>query len=398
MTQDTALSIPSLNEEEEALETGAVSEAVKRYEKKLKEAQHGGDVMLFNPELKLLMEYAPLLEKAIVKDLIGKGPVKAFKRDAYGAIKPVELAVLTIRHCFNNYIGDQTMQTICIKLADDVRVHKDDKRFARDFAGYRAVVSRSIKSSHMGHRHKVMTHARHKMGVEDTDWGKKDKLVIGKTLIDLFIDSCGLFFVADFEKPNKVYVKRLRRSVRQTGKTLKATDWTLGWLKENHDRCSVLTPVLKPMVIPPRPWTDPFSGGYISRKFAKGYRSCRLIRGVDRKWLKTAQIAPEVYEAVNAIQTTGYRINNRVLKILEHLKFSGLAGLPDGEAPKKRIVSKPWGEIDKKAFLAYKALHPEVVSKWTANAHRIHQEYFNEQSKRTALLEKIRMAKLFVGK
>jgi len=208
---DTDFSIDTLIEHEDSFETGAIKEAVVRYYKDLGKAQQGEkDMLLFTPEMKLLMEHVPLLEKAIGADLSKAGGRSSkMLREAYGEIRPVELAVLTIRHCFNHYMGDQTMQTICIKLADDVKVHKDDQRFKRDFKAYRAVVLRSIQTDHPGHRHKVMTHARKKMGVVDTAWTKQEKLIIGKTLIDLFMLTGGLFIKAEFLKPHKKYVPKL---------------------------------------------------------------------------------------------------------------------------------------------------------------------------------------------
>jgi DNA-directed RNA polymerase len=395
---DTNFSIQQLVEHEDAFEVGAVKEAVVRYDKALSKAKRGDkDLLLFTPEMKLLVEKVPSLAAAIESDLIGKGPEKGFKRQAYGDVKPKELAVLTLRHCFNHYLGDQTIQHVCIKLADDVRVHKDDQRFKRDFKAYRAVVLRSIKSDHPGHKHKVMTHSRHKMGIEDTTWDKRQKLLIGKTLIDLCIKYTELFFIGDFVKPVKRYDVKLKRKVAVIAKTLKATEWTEEWLEKNHKYCETLCPILKPMVVPPRRWTNPWEGGYVSRKFAKGYNSCRLIRGVDPEWLKqnAGHIDPMVYEAVNSIQTTKYHINKRVLDTVDELKMSGLAGLPDGKMPKLNLPPKPWIVGGQDKYSVWKSMYPEVVRAWKEKAHTIYQRYWNEKSKRTSLCEKIRLGRMF---
>jgi DNA-directed RNA polymerase len=397
--RDTDLSIHDLLKDEERFEVGAVREATEKYYAKLAEAKQGkGDLLLFTPEMKLLIEKVPPLASAISAEInkVGGRSTKLF-RDALGDINPDELAVMTIRHCFNHYMGDQTLQTICIKLADDVRVHKDDSRFQRDFKGYYKVVERSIASATPIHRHKVLTHARHRMGVDDTRWEKNEKLLIGKLLIDCFLYTGELFYVDEFVKPKKLYVKKLGRNVQLKGLTLKTTEWTEKWLEKNHKTCSILTPVLKPMVVPPRPWSDPWSGGYVSKKFAKGYRSCRLIRNVKAEWLRqnASRIAPEVYEGVNFIQSTPYRINRRVLEVVDDLKISGMAKLPDGTMPKLKLPPKPW-KTDQE-FAVLKENNPEKVKAWSQKAHKIYQDYWNEKSKRTSLNEKIRIAKMFKG-
>jgi len=152
------------------------------------------------------------------------------------------------------------------------------------------------------------------------------------------------------------------------------------------------------MVVPPVDWKNPWKGGYVSQKFAKGYRSCRLIRNVDQEWLKqnAGHIDPMVYEAVNSLQRTPYHINKRVVEILDELKMSGQAGLPDGKLPKLALPPKPWEQQAQLSFEEFDDRYPEVVKAWKVAAHKKYQTYWNEKSKRTRLLEEIRIAKMFI--
>lgn len=77
-----------------------------------------------------------------------------------------------------------------------------------------------------------------------------------------------------------------------------------------------------PMVIPPRPWTSYTNGGYYG-ELAEGAQLLRLHD--QRSAYGSRYIAkleqtdmPQVYKAVNAIQATPWRINKRVLAVMDY--------------------------------------------------------------------------------
>lgn len=379
--------------DEQQLESLAMNEGVSKYFDKLEKAE---DRTVFLPELKRLKKEIPLLSKAILKGLVKPGPMAKIKKSMLKGIHPDEIALLVIRHCFNHYLGDQTIQKLARTLMNDIRIHKDDKRFADEFPAYRAVVMQNIQSDHAGHRHKVLTHARHKMGIEDTHWSDNHKVVVGSWLIDTYCGTCGAFYKDDFIKPTKRYSKDKKRMVRNTGVTIKPTQETVDWLEENHEFCSKLAPVLKPMVVEPKPWGDPYYGGYISISRTHN-SSCRFIRRVRKRWLldNRENIDGAVYEAVNSIQKTPYRINVPVLEVMLELKRQGneVAGLPDQEKPELRLPPTPWdGDDEHKAF---KKKHPEKYNKIMAQRSEIFKRYYRELSQRTALNEKLRFARMY---
>jgi DNA-directed RNA polymerase len=91
---------------------------------------------------------------------------------------------------------------------------------------------------------------------------------------------------------------------------------------------------------------------------------------VKAEWLRqnASRIAPEVYEGVNFIQSTPYRINRRVLEVVDDLKISGMAKLPDGTMPKLKLPPKPW-KTDQE-FAVLKENNPEKVKAWSQKAHK----------------------------
>src|SRR6185503_15145716 len=77
-------------------------------------------------------------------------------------------------------------------------------------------------------------------------------------------------------------------------------------------------------VVPPLPWTTPFSGGYHSGNLY--FEPLYLVKTDSpehREALARAEM-PDVYRAVNAIQATAWRINGRVLDVMNEARARGL--------------------------------------------------------------------------
>jgi DNA-directed RNA polymerase len=125
---------------------------------------------------------------------------------------------------------------------------------------------------------------------------------------------------------------------------LRAEEATQTWLDQAHQRCAVQAPQYLPMVVPPRAWTNPFNGGYLDRKGLP----LRMLTGrrINRNYLEELRTRPMpmVYEALNAVQATPWRINTRVLDVLRTLWDAGssAAGLPSRDP--LPIPVAPWGE------------------------------------------------------
>lgn len=101
--------------------------------------------------------------------------------------------------------------------------------------------------------------------------------------------------------------------------TAKLTDW----LNQQHDRRSTLFPVDLPMIIPPRPWSSDQRGGYRVRQ-SNLTKLRHVSKGVH------LDHGPRVYEAINHVQSTPWRINRDLLEVFEHVWREGLelGGLP----------------------------------------------------------------------
>lgn len=132
-------------------------------------------------------------------------------------------------------------------------------------------------------------------------WSPSDKFNVGMKMVELFALSTSLIHIVKvFVNGNIKYFAELDADV---AKYIEYQDTYLADLMMEH----------RPMVIPPKPWTNPFDGGY----YINLKKPLQLVRmsAKDCDALYSDVDMPNVYKAVNAIQDTAWHINNRVLEV-----------------------------------------------------------------------------------
>lgn len=107
------------------------------------------------------------------------------------------------------------------------------------------------------------------------------------------------------------------------------------WVKKMAQRgfsLAGIAPVYQPCVVPPKPWTGVVGGGY----WAKGRRPLPLIRLGSKSAVARYEDVhmPEVYDAVNIIQNTPWKVNKKVLDVVnmvEKLNNTPIDDIPQME-------------------------------------------------------------------
>ncbi|MCJ8158649.1 DNA-directed RNA polymerase [Sphingomonas sp. LaA6.9] len=264
--------------------------------------------------------------KAIEEFLASGKAGRAGRRHvAFGLLKPYDvdpkaLAYLTLRCAIQAGAQQLGAQSAANMVARAVMDHIQGMEFARaNPAGaegvQRSLAGRSVVSAK---RQRAVTAIHEAEGVA-LHWEPREKLLLGTKLLELAADATGLFELT-LNKKNRS--KDYRHEYR-----LEMSDKALSWLEKQHKRCELLDPLPLPMVVPPRPWTTPTDGGYLEPPIGN-----QLVQSYARPYLeelKGMDIDP-VYRGVNTIQNTAWRINRRVLDVMEAISESGggMAGLP----------------------------------------------------------------------
>lgn len=153
-------------------------------------------------------------------------------------------------------------------------------------------------------------------------WSEHQRLHLGMFLVDLFMQNTGFIeILTKREDKNKTY------------KIVVPSAEVIEFIEKNHDAAQMLNPVYLPMVVPPVDWTGPRGGGYLTINT----NPLTLIKTKNRNYLEELENMPEqmapVYEAINHIQRTPWKVNEFVLAAFQIVHDRGLsvAGLPDSE-------------------------------------------------------------------
>lgn len=146
------------------------------------------------------------------------------------------------------------------------------------------------------------------------------------------------------------------------------------WVKKMAQRgfsLAGIAPVYQPCVVPPKPWTGVVGGGY----WAKGRRPLPLIRLGSKSAVARYEdvYMPEVYDAVNIIQNTPWKVNKNVLEVvnmIEKLNNTPIDDIPQMEPLKPEEYA---GETE------------EELKAWKKAAAGIYRREKARQSRRLSL-------------
>lgn len=123
---------------------------------------------------------------------------------------------------------------------------------------------------------------------------------------------------------------RLIRGDKNKTDVLAPSPEVMDWIRTSTDRLALLSPEWTPLPIEPRPWTTPFDGGYHTPLIPRYNLIVRARKNFLEELVETGDMS-KVYKAVNAIQSTPWRVNARVYDVAKTLweTQSRLPAFPD---------------------------------------------------------------------
>ena len=267
-----------------------------------------------------------------------------------------QLAFITGRVLLDQAFKDKTSYTkLCGQVASQVREVASYAMFEKANKGLAVKIEKQlVKSSSMKHARAVTSKAMSTAEFEGLKWESSQQIALGSILINCFCEATDLF--------RKDVLHSRGKSTAYLMPTV-----TLQLLLAQADiRDSLILPFHYPMIVPPLDWTTVDNGGYLNQEL----HNIRLVKGdasIATRLAATDTTA--VRSAVNAIQSTPWRINRKVLEVLQVLNdagngSAGLASsvqpeLPENDFPKlKKAEWKEWREVpeNKVAFDEWNAL------------------------------------------
>lgn len=304
-----------------SLERDMTDLGAKRYRDAVAEAQAKGRSSNMPPAIHLIRSVVEPMSKAITEFVEKSKSGKAGRRHTAApyleAVSPDVAAYITARVVLDHIGLDAYLQTVANTLGQRIEDEARFRAFRGEAAGLFTVAHRRVKhSGDYRYKSRVLTHAANRAGIQWEAWPQSDCVHLGLRLIDIMIETTGLV-----EKTTRTTRRRSKVSIAPTES---ATDW----IDQRHARCELLSPMYLPTVIPPKPWTGAYSGGY----HTPAVRPLTLVKTANKPYLAEldSHDMPDVLASINAVQATAWQINRPILEIVAEMWDSGggVAKLP----------------------------------------------------------------------
>jgi DNA-directed RNA polymerase len=197
---------------------------------------------------------------------------------------------------------------------------------------YRAIVRNAeARGLSPSRQMKAVALANRKFNVVERPWTMQQRAHVGTKLIELFIETIGI-----------VRCYRLRTAAKREGHYLEFTPEIDAWMAEYNAAAALTKPLYLPTVVPPKEWDSTRGGAYHSPLIG-GWGVSLVTKAFPGQMAaleeatKAGTMAP-VYKGLNAIQATPWRINQRILAVMQAAWEQGLEGLP---LPPREPMVKP---------------------------------------------------------
>jgi DNA-directed RNA polymerase len=292
-------------------------------------------------------------------------------------------AFITVKTVLDCITVRRTLQKTAIAIASGIEDEARFRKFEEQNKALWGKVTKDLdkRSKNQKHKRTVLIHSMNKAAAKDSnlqwkEWGQQQKFHLGVRLLDLLEASTDLIRRVTLEEGK-----------RTSSTVVEATETTMQWITEKNSRCSLLSPVFLPTIIPPKPWTNPYQGGY----HTKAIRPLRLVKTRNQNYLEELHHRidemPAVYQAINAVQETAWKVNEPVLVVMQQVWDEALdvAAVPcRSDLP---LPPKPHDiETNKEARI-----------EWKRAASKVHEANQKLRSKRLQMAKILYMAEKFVG-
>lgn len=229
-----------------------------------------------------------------------------------------------------------------------------------------------VRSNNADYLRTITVNAMNKKGDNWSPWKHGVLVAIGFVVIECLIE-CGAF---------------IERDTSMSEVKLYPTELLLTMINQANDTLMETQPIVLPCIEPPLPWSTPYDGGYHTENMREKYPLLTAFHRKDRLKLLEKAHMPSVYRAVNAVQSTGWKVNVPVLKVMQHLwqerlDFGVLPEIKDLELP-----ARP-ANIDTDL---------EVLKQWKRDASEVYTQRMRQGSKRLNLKRTIDVADQYKDK
>jgi DNA-directed RNA polymerase, mitochondrial len=290
-------------------------------------------------------------------DAIAKGIKREFRAMS---LDSVGFSVVTLKSMFRAIMSrsaKKDLQSVSQRVSQAIHTEesflefkeygKNSENFTdeekKDWRSLSNKILRDTSNSTYERRRRVLDYARDVfMGHEKKE--PKDRIRQGMMLIDLAVQMRIRIDKSSPEVPIFMTIHHARKTT-----TLSLTPEVEDYLASSRENIESGLFSYYPMVIPPTPWMGMFGGGYAT---PRGQGTLPLIKTHNIGLYKDEDIGPSIYNAVNTIQETPWRINKEVFAVMDYCKEHSIqigdlpVGYNHGDV-QSRLDDTVWAEMSK---------------------------------------------------
>lgn len=300
------------------------------------------------------------------------------------------IAFITLKSIIDSLTSRQTLLSLTLKIANAVYQEYKLSVFEKANPELYHLMHHIVKTQHEQHKANAMSVAMSRNNIEVEEWSKQDKIQLGSKLLDIFMETTGFIEIAG-ESNSKGTVSNY----------VVPTEKCLEFVKRTEDFAGS-TPEYLPTIIPPKAWTNVYDGGYYAK-----VRELWLVKARfnPRNYLEELnnQDMPTVYNAVNAVQNTSWRVNKRVYDVLCEL-WNKQNLIPDKKGKVLTNEDEPLPLCPVCHCQVEVGMHDcfgnpnnkEAFKKWKRKSTQVYTANISKRSKRLTVIRLLKLAEKFI--
>lgn len=337
----------------------------------------------------LLRHYVILISDHIQLYLSGKHPEGRRRNKAAKLLDTLDtdkVSLLALRTILNSFYSPQnSLAGMCVSIGarceDELRfVH-----FETEYKEYYDSLIRDFQRKNLvnyKHKRSVLRAKGADRGLQWAEWAEEDKFSVGALIISLLMEVC------DLVGKETTKTSRGRREV-----SLVPTAACMEWIENHNSAAELLSPDRMPCLIPPADWTSYTDGGFYSpelRQRTPLIKTSSNYLDAKRKDTYANADMPKVFKAINSMQRTGWRVNQRVQEVMKQVWTQNLeCGMPRSEPYEFPVCPLEEHNLDKP--LEGQPMYEEFMD-WKAEMRELHTMEHERRAKNLALLRTMRLA------
>ena len=360
---------------------------IERYQKTIRDAKIKGRESTTLYGVTLMKEALDLVEKGVTsfldETLTGKPGWQNTSATILMLLDPEVCAYLTLKYTIDGVSARSPLTRTAMKLANGLEdqfkfdLWQNSESSKRLFKVIKSRVNKKT-TNRVYRRYNLIRQMSKIEMLEHQPWTKVEKVHLGCKLIDILIQTTGL-----------MEVKTIQYKRKQRVLYLQANEATIHWIEELNKEGETIHPYFYPCVIPPKRWSNMYNGGYHTDRI----NSIPMIKTRNREYLDDMRThkMPLEYGAINALQGTKWKVNEKILKTIKDCWETGesWANLP----PREDYKILPSPVQGKKGELNAHEL--DQLIKWKKKATIVHDLNAKITSKRIQLARTLAMAEKF---